>query len=534
MKPLIVAAMAAFFAHGAAAAEYGTPRELVPASPFHGVHGLAVDARGRLLAGSVVGNSIWQVDRKTGKASEFVGGPLGQADDIAIGPNGEMAWTSYLQGVLRMRASDDGEIVDVAKGLPGINSLAFDQSNGKLYGSQVFLGDALYEFDRNGGKPRLIAKDMGGFNGFEVGKDGMLYGPLWFKGQVARIDPADGKITVVADGFAIPAAVNFDSRGMLWVVDTKRGELVEVDPKTGNKGRVVKLATSLDNLAIGKDDAIFVSNMADHSIVEVDGKTGATRTIVAGKASVPAGLKLSEDGKTVYFADIFALRSVDTETGKVTDIRRMQASDLEYPFSVGLTSKHLLATSWFTGSVQVIDRASMKTLGWVHKLKAPTDALELPDGSILVCEIATGNIVRAHGDKWHEMAPVVSGLKGPVQMIMGKDGMVYVTEAAGTVTRVNPKDWSTATVAKGLALPEGIAQAPDGRLIVAEAAAKRLTAIDIATGKTEVLVENLPIGLAASPGMPPSYVITGVDVDKDGVIYVSADINNAIYRIAPK
>jgi hypothetical protein len=32
----------------------------------------------------------------------------------------------------------------------------------------------------------VLAKDMGGFNGFEVGPDGLLYGPLWFKGSVAE------------------------------------------------------------------------------------------------------------------------------------------------------------------------------------------------------------------------------------------------------------------------------------------------------------------------------------------------------------
>ena len=52
--------------------------------------------------------------------------------------------------------------------------------------------------------PRLIVKDMGGFNGFEVGPDGMLYGPLWFKGQVVKIDPANGAITVINSDFKTP------------------------------------------------------------------------------------------------------------------------------------------------------------------------------------------------------------------------------------------------------------------------------------------------------------------------------------------
>ena len=88
--------------------------------------------------------------------------------------------------MLRYRANDTAPIRVLAKDLPGINSLAFDQRSGKLYASQVFLGDALWEIDVAGVvAPRLIAKDMGGFNGFEVGLDGMIYGPLWFKGQIA-------------------------------------------------------------------------------------------------------------------------------------------------------------------------------------------------------------------------------------------------------------------------------------------------------------------------------------------------------------
>ena len=49
--------------------------------------------RARLLAGSVVGSSIWEVDRQTGAARVIIGAPEGQADDIAVGPKGELAWT---------------------------------------------------------------------------------------------------------------------------------------------------------------------------------------------------------------------------------------------------------------------------------------------------------------------------------------------------------------------------------------------------------------------------------------------------------
>ena len=529
-----IVAMGALLAFPALAAEYGKPEVLLPPSPFAGVHGLAVDTQGRLLAGSVVGNSIWTVDTKTGVSEKLIGGPKGQADDIAIGPNGEMVWTSYMQGVLRTRANDDAPIMDIASGLPGINSVNFDMKNGRLYGSQVFLGDALYEFDITGKtEPRKIAEKLGGFNGFEVGKDGMIYGPLWFKGQVAKVNPDTGEIKIVADGFETPAAVNFDSKGNLWVIDTKRGELVSVDVATGKKGEAIPLKSSIDNLAIDGKDHIYVSNMADHSITKVNGATGEKHMLVDGKAAVPSGLKISEDGKTLFFADIFAMRSIDTMTGKVTDYRRMQEGDLEYPFSVGLSNQYVLAASWFTGTVQVFNRADMSTKAMVHGFKAPTDAVELADGTLLVSEIATGSLVQASGPDWHEKKPVVTELQGPVQLIRADDMSVYVTIAAGQILKINTNDWSQQVIAKDLALPEGLALLPDGKLVVAEAAAGRLTEIDPATGKTRVLVEGLPIGLEPSPGTPPSYTPTGVAVDVNGVIYVSADRNNAIYRISP-
>jgi hypothetical protein len=190
------------------------PEVVVAPSSFAGVHGLAIDKRGRLLAGSVVGNSLWEVDRNTGAAKILVGGPEGQADDIAIGPNGEMAWTNYLMGMLRYRENDSAPMRVLAKDLPGLNSLDFDRKSGKLYASQVFLGDALWEIDVSGAKPpRLIAKDLGGLNGFEVGPDGMIYGPLWFKNSVVKVDPASGAVTVINKEFKTPAAANLDGKG---------------------------------------------------------------------------------------------------------------------------------------------------------------------------------------------------------------------------------------------------------------------------------------------------------------------------------
>jgi sugar lactone lactonase YvrE len=521
---------------GASAQTYEVTK-LVPGSAFHGVHGLGIDKSGRLFAGSVAGAALYEVDRNNGTAKIAVPSPEGMSDDIAFAPDGTMAWTAFLTGDLYSRKGD-GPVKKLASGLPGINSLAF-RKDGRLYATQVFLGDALYEIDVEGVKPpRKIMEKMGGLNGFEFGPDDKLYGPLWFKGQVARVDVDKAELSVVVDGFKIPAAVNFDSKGNLWVVDTALGQLVRVDPKTGAKKMVAQLKPSLDNLAIDDKDRIFVSNMADNGIQEVDPETGTAKQVISGKLALPGGIGVVSDGgkDTIYIADVFAYRTVDGSTGEISEPARMHADGvtLEYPMSATAKGDDVLLSSWFTGTVQLIDRKTGKTKEMLHGFKAPHDAVKLGDGSILVNELGSKSLVRASGEHGKDRTVVIGGLEGPVGLAAGSGGTVYLTEAfAGQVSKVEANGERT-VVAKDLKGPEGIALAPDGKLIVAEVGAKRIIQIDPANGTITEIAANLPIGLPAAPGGLPSNIPTGVGIGATGVIYFSSDLENAIYKVVRK
>ena len=521
---------------GASAQTYEVTK-LVPGSAFHGVHGLGIDKAGRLFAGSVAGAALYEVDRTSGTAKISIPSPEGMADDIAFAPDGTMAWTAFLTGDLYARKGD-GPVKKLASGLPGINSLAF-RKDGRLYATQVFLGDALYEIDVEGVKPpRKIMEKMGGLNGFEFGPDDMLYGPLWFKGQVAKVDVDKAELAVVADGFKIPAAVNFDSKGNLWVVDTALGQLVRVDPKTGAKKMVAQLKPSLDNLAIDDKDRIFVSNMADNGIQEVDPETGAAKQVIIGKLALPGGIGVVSDGAkdTIYVADVFAYRTVDGTTGEVSEPARMHADGvtLEYPMSATAKGDDVLLSSWFTGTVQLIDRRTGKTKEMLHDFKAPHDAIKLGDGSILVNELGSKSLVRASGEHGKDRTVVIGGLEGPVGLAAGPGDAVYVTEAfAGQVSKVG-SNGEKSVVARDLKGPEGIALAPDGKLIVAEVGARRIVSIDPKDGTVTEIAGNLPIGLPAASGGLPSNIPTGVGVGATGVIYFSSDIENAIYKVTRK
>ena len=511
---------------------------IVAPSPFHGVHGLTFDAHDVLYAGSVVGHSIYRVDTATGKVATFVGPPEGMADDLVFMPDGTLVWTAISQGVVRARKGTEPS--RVIANLVSANSVNVRRRDGRLFVGQVFGADGVWEVDPSGRKPpRSIVRDPGGFNGFDVGPDGRLYGPLWFRHQVVRIDPDSGEMKVVADGFGTPAAANFDSKWNLYVVDAARGELVRVDIKTGTKQRVAQLATSLDNLAIDSQDRIFVSNMADNGIQEVDARTGAVRQVVKGQLAIPVGIAcVSGEGgapDTIFVADVFAFRRVDGRTGAVTDIERAHAagSRIGYPVAVSTNARHLILTN-NEGPVQRYDRASLQLLQSWHDLPGVQNAIELDDGSLVLAQTAAGKLVRLFDAATlgpdGQRVDIAAKLGAPLGLAPMDAQNVYVGDmSGGRILRVNVVSGSSTVVADTLDRPQGIALATDGSLLVVEAGRQQLTRVDPRSGGKSVVARNLPIGI---PNVP--ITAAGVAVGANGTLYVSSDAENSLWRLRPR
>ncbi len=519
---------------------------LVPGSWFHGVHGLAFNKDDQLFAGSVIGQAIYRVQIDSGEVDRFIEPPIGMADDIAFAEDGSMAWTAFLMGKVYLRRGN--KTIEIANGLSGPNSIAFGK-DGRLFVSEVFLGDALYEIDiKNVDKPefkslpraelRRVAEKLGGLNGFEINKDdGFLYGPLWFKGQAVKINIETGAVEVIASGFKIPAAANIDpqSRDDLFVIDTATGSVWKVSLSSKAKRLVATLKPGLDNLAFDSRGRLFVTSMTDNGIYLVDKVTGASKTIVEGKLAIPADLAVvSENGKdTVHVADVFSYRTVDGGSGAVSDVLRVQGDTHSYPLGISVGPHNVLLSSWFSMTVEKVDRKTGKLVATLADFTAPVDAVEMADGTLYVAELGSGNLVKVSPDG-KERSTVVKELRGPVALAQGPGDVIYVTEiAAGAVSQIDVGSGARKVVADGLAGPEGIDVGPDGRLYVAEVGQKRVVAIDPATGAKTVIASNLDIGLEPYPGGPPALVPTGVAVGKTGAVYVSSDRRNAMYKLTP-
>ena len=207
---------------------------------------------------------------------------------------------------------------DEADNLPGANSINYRKSDGRLFMGQVFQGDGLWELDPTGVKPpRNILKNIGGLNGFDFGADGWIYGPLWLKKQVVRVNPDTGELKVVAEGFQTPAAANFDSKGNLYAptfnpTGSAPALLFTLDPQGNllNQVRIQKSSSAMLGLAFRPGtDGLLVIDFGAHQVLSVNPANGQSAVCITLPSGSQAGAGLNaltfDKAGNVYVSDSF-------------------------------------------------------------------------------------------------------------------------------------------------------------------------------------------------------------------------------------
>ncbi|MFZ1946954.1 MAG: hypothetical protein WAW06_05360 [bacterium] len=520
---------------------FASPTVLAKGAPIHGANGIRFDRDNRLHVASVLGNEIMVMDPETGEVISTIGANAGVVgpDDIAFGPDGSLYWTSFSTGEVG-RIAPDGTRSGLVVGL-GVNGIAVSPT-GRLFVSVVFMGDALYELDAELEVPaRLIAERPGFINGMDWGPDGMLYGAVWTRGEIARINVDTGVISAAAVGFNVPSAVKFDSSGRLCALEQVTGDVYEVGLADGRKTLIADLAPGLDNLAFDRDDRLFVSDGQDGRVVEILGD-GGTRTVSDGGMIAPGGVAVlggveGEDGPggdAVMVADFWTLRRLDPLAGSETACYRHcigERGGITSPFTVSADGANLIVTSWHSkGAVQVIDPASGRVLQEYRDVDEPINAVRF-QGDVVVCERGTGSVVRLSADQPSKRTVLASGLGLPAGLAATERDLWVSDWATGRVLEVvtggrvrgRPR-----VLAEDLAYPEGLAVCGDGSLLVVEAEAGRLTRIDPRSGEVTTVWDGLAPCLQ---GDHPTWIFNGVAVGASGTIYLTSDAANAVYRI---
>ncbi|MXY91200.1 MAG: hypothetical protein F4Y89_11780 [Gammaproteobacteria bacterium] len=509
-------------------------RTIGESASFRGINGILFGPDGDLYLTSVVTPAVARIDPESGEIIDNWGLDDGaqSPDDLAFGPDGSLYWTDISHGDVSMRTPAGENRVIASPGV-GVNPITFSD-DGRLFVSQCFMDTNLFELDPAGEQePRLIRDDLGpgcGLNGMDWGStDGRLYGPRWFHGEVVRVDVDSGEIETVASGFGVPAAVKFNSEGVLHVLDSLRGEVVRIGDD-GSKEVVARVQPGLDNFAFDADDRLFISSFADGFIVEALSPE-ENRVVLEGGLNMPGGLALigSGDAARLVVADFFALRRLDPATGDVMGVVRdvIGFSEIGTSMSVHATDEgHLVLSSWFDNAVRLWDPATDSLVQIFGELAAPIDAIQF-EGNIVVSQWGAGNVISFSPDNPEERRVLAEGLSGPAGLTVA-NGVLYVADnLGGALLRIG--DSGAEPVAEGLDQPEGLAAA-NGSIYVVEAGAGRVVEIDPASGESTTVTEGLELQVPPSGAFPNTMLFNGIATDGE-TAWVAGDAANTVYVI---
>lgn len=513
-------------------AEGWTLERLTPQSRLFGANGLRTGADGRVYVAQVSGSQISAIDVGTGQIETIspMGGDIVAPDDIVFDPQGNLYATEITEGRVSVR-SPTGVTRVIRGDMPCANPITFYQ--GRLFAGECRPGGRIMELDLNGGAPRVLLEDVPMPNAMEVGPDGKLYFPVMGMNEIWRISLEGGAPEKVAGDLGVPDAVKFDSKGFIVSTQVASGQVLRIDPRSGERTVLANVAPGLDNLTF-VGERLFVSSISGQ-INEILAN-GDVRSVVPDGLNWPLGLAMDESG-TLLVADggfSYTLRA----GGKLESAGMFFTQG--YPGYIrGVTA---------TGAGEyVVTTANGQVSSWSLKNQSHEVLADGFDrlygvaaarGAVFFVDAGTGRLLSVQSGNVETLA---TGLVEPMGVAIAADGSLLVAEdGAGRVVKVTRG--GVETVLDGLQKPQGILVRGD-LLYVVDAGAKQLVEYDMVRKARRTLASGLPIGAPA--GVTPKFLraipplsgpmgpFAGIAAGKDGTLYISADAEGRVLALKP-
>lgn len=511
-------------------AEGWTLERVTRPSRLFGANGLHTGKDGRVYVASVAGSQVSAIDVGTGAIEAYapMGGPITGPDDLAFDDDGNLYVTEITEDKVRVLRPNGTS--DVIADLRVANPILFKQ--GRLIAGELTMGARIVELDRNGGAPRTIIEGVPMANAFDIGPDGKLYFPAQAANEIWRVSLDGGEPEIVTKDLGVPDAVKFHPDGYIVSTQVYSGQVLKIDPRTGEKEPLADVGPGLDNIA-------FVGNRTFVSHI-----TGSIHEITPGKATPlvekgmqwPLGLSVGESGE-LFIADggftytlqpggepeLAGMLFSPGFPGWVRDVAAAGAGEWIVTTANGDVARYRPAAQESEMLAQGYDRLMGVAVA--------------SSGAVVFAEMPTGRLLSVEGGNVTELA---RALDRPMGVAVGPDGAVYVSEAgAGRVTRV--AGGKTETVIDGLGTPEGLTIA-GGKLYVVDTDAKQVIESDLSGGNRRVIGGNLPVGAPA--GVVPQQLggvgdmcgpmttFAGIAA-ADGTIYVAAAAEGSVLALRP-
>lgn len=496
-----------------------------------GANGMALGPDGNLYVASVLGSSISILNPETGELLEKYGldeGVIGP-DDIDFGPDGSWYWTSIMTGEVA-GFDPEGKKIVAAQLSAGVNPITFSD-DGRLFVSQCFFGTHLFEVDPKGLKEaRTISDELGpgcGLNGMDWGPDQRLYGPRWFNQEVVSFDVDANTMRVEASGFNTPAAVKFDSKGILHVLDTGAGTLFKVIDEENIK--VAELSPGLDNFVIDADNRYFVSSFTDGFVKRVN-QDGSVTLLQPGGMAHAGGLAFHKG--VIVAADLHAIRAYQPSGEEAYTQRNVLGTGkMGGALNISDDGDHLILVSWVDNDVRIWDPVNKQRVWTKSGLALPVAAVRFA-GQVVVAEHGRRSVI-GYDKNGQEASIYATDIESPTGLLVEGNDLFLTDRASGRILQIaeagEPMP-APRLVVSGLTTPEGLVKYNTAFAVV-EADLGQVTVVG-AQGSKRVVATMAPASQAASAEQPPSQIFNGIARDESGSLYVADEIERVLYKIS--
>ncbi|MFC1883384.1 SMP-30/gluconolactonase/LRE family protein [Thermodesulfobacteriota bacterium] len=507
-------------------------------TPFPGVNGAAVGSDGNLYVTHTGNGTITKIDLATMQPSTFVPshGGVFIADDIAADDKGNLYVTGTTPLVGEVYKIDkNGVKTIIASGMAAPNGIEYNKKTGRLFVTECFQGNRVYEVDPTGKEEArlLIDKDVIPVpEGFDYDPDtNDLIVPDMGTGKILRIHPDTGEITAVAEKFVTPIALTIGADKMIYMPELATGAVYKVSLDGSKREKIAQLVPGLDNVAITREGRLFVTSYWNATIYEVstDG-SGEFKQLFPNGPNQPLGIVAK--GAELYVADAIMVRTVKDGKYNQTKLNAWASKGMPLPLSLADgPGNQVFWTDCIHGAVAIGDAVKGEFKPVAGGLNLPMSVLmSSSEPKLFVAEYGAGQITvvsLTDGSK----SVLTRDLEGPLAMTFLGDTL-YVAECkAGRISAVDPKTGQKEVLLSSMAgKPGALANDGKGNLLILDGAGQKLIRVNPETLDVSVIAANLPVQYATVGSYPPVEFPLPMFVNARGDIYFNT-MNRGILKL---
>ncbi|MFD7896669.1 hypothetical protein [Streptomyces sp. NPDC059743] len=405
------------------------------------------------------------------------------SNGVAFGPDGRLYVAQFLAGQISAVDLADGD-VEVAVPMDGPvqspDDLAFG-ADGSMYIADLVPGRVWRRSPH--GEYSLVSDQVKVPNGITCVGDRLFVNEMKMNGRLMELFPDGRDPVVLTEGLALGNAMQLGPDGCLYYPHMISNQVWRLHPDGGTPELVAEDVHEPVAVRFDRGGVLTVLSRGAAGVVtriDLHG-TGSRSVVTSGVVGLD---NAAFDAENRMFVSSFASGGV-TEMHPDGRIREIVPRGLDGPFGV---------TVDFAGTVYAADH---------YRVAGPESPVK-GDGSGVGDRSSVGDVTT------HALMPFVHG-------ITAEGGLLHLTSQYGEVRTYDPEHGTTRVRASGLSRPMGITVGPDGRLVVAEAGAGRVLAID----------ENDTVTVLADGLEHP----VDVAFDAERRCYVSDDRTGVVLRI---